>query len=112
VRPHHEVAEPSRVAVSHGPLGLRDNLSLLLDVVDDETKIIPGHGPLATKAERQRYHDYVAATIAHIEAEKSAGKSLEEVLEAGLPEEFAPYGNGPLTPESLWIQYVWASLED
>ncbi len=84
----------------------------LLEIVDDETKIIPGHGPLATKADLQRYHDYVAETIAHVEGQKSAGKSLEEVQEAGLPEKYAPYGNGPRSPEPVWIGYVWASLDD
>ena len=98
--------------VGGSALGLRDNMAQLLKIVDDETKIIPGHGPLATKAELQRYHDYVAETIAHIEGEKNAGKSLEEVQEAGLPEKYAPYGNGPLSPEPVWIGYVWASLDD
>ena len=98
--------------VGGSALGLRDNMAQLLEIVDDETKIIPGHGPLATKADLQKYHDYVTETIAHIEGQKSAGKSLEEVQEAGLPEKYEPYGNGPLSPEPVWIGYVWASLDD
>ncbi len=98
--------------VGGSALGLRDNMAQLLEIVDDETKIIPGHGPLATKADLQKYHDYVAETIDYIEGQKSAGKSLEEVQEAGLPEKYAPYGNGPLSPAPVWIGYVWASLDD
>ncbi len=98
--------------VGGSALGLRDNMAQLLEIVDVETQIIPGHGPLATKGDLQKYHDYVAETIAHIEGEKNAGKSLEEVQEAGLPEKYAPYGNGPLSPEPVWIGYVWASLDD
>ena len=98
--------------VGGSALGLRDNMAKLLEIVDDETKIIPGHGPLATKADLQRYHDYVAETIDHIDKQKSAGKSLEDVQKDGLPEKFAPYGNGPLSPEPVWIGYVWASLDD
>ncbi len=98
--------------VGGSALGLRDNMAQLLEIVDDETKIIPGHGPLATKADLQRYHDYVAETIDHIDKQKSAGKSLEDVRKDGLPEKFAPYGNGPLSPEPVWIGYVWASLDD
>ena len=98
--------------VGGSALGLRDNMAQLLEIVDDETKIIPGHGPLATKADLQKYHDYVAETIDYIEGQKSADKSLEEVQEAGLPEKYAPYGNGPLSPEPVWIGYVWASLDD
>ena len=98
--------------VGGSALGLRDNMAQLLEIVDGETKIIPGHGPLATKADLQKYHDYVAETIDYIEGQKSAGKSLEEVQEAGLPEKYEPYGNGPLSPEPVWIGYVWASLDD
>ena len=98
--------------VGGSALGLRDNMAKLLEIVDDETQIIPGHGPLATKADLQRYHDYVAETIDHIDKQKSAGKSLEDVQKDGLPEKFAPYGNGPLSPEPVWIGYVWASLDD
>ena len=98
--------------VGGSALGLRDNMAQLLEIVDDETKIIPGHGPLATKADLQRYHDYVAETIDHIDKQKGAGKSLEDVRKDGLPEKFAPYGNGPLSPEPVWIGYVWASLDD
>ncbi len=98
--------------VGGSALGLRDNMAQLLDIVDDETKIIPGHGPLATKVDLQRYHDYVAETIDFIHRQKSAGKSLEDVQKDGLPEKYAPYGNGPLSPEAVWIGYVWASLDD
>ncbi len=98
--------------VGGSALGLRDNMARLLEIVDDETKIIPGHGPLATKADLQKYHDYVAETIDHIDRQKRAGKSLEDVQKDGLPEKYAPYGNGPLSPEPVWIGYVWASLDD
>ncbi len=98
--------------VGGSALGLRDNMAQLLEMVDDETKIIPGHGPLATRADLQKYHDYVAETISFIKGQKAAGRSLEQVRKGGLPEEFAPYGNSPLSPEPVWIQYVWASLDD
>ena len=98
--------------VGGSALGLRDNMAQLLEIVDDETKIIPGHGPLATKADLKKYHGFVSETIDHIDRQKSAGKSLEDVQKDGLPEKYAPYGNGPLSPEPVWIAYVWASLDD
>lgn len=98
--------------VGGSALGLRDNMAQLLNIVDDETKIIPGHGPLATKADLQKYHDYVAETIDYIDQQKTAGKSIEDIQKDGLPEKYAPYGNGPLSPEPVWIGYVWASLDD
>lgn len=90
--------------------GLRDNIAALLDIVDDETKIIPGHGPLARKSDLENYHALIAGTIAHIESAKAAGKSLEEIQAAGLPEKFA--GNTGFMPEALWIGFVFASIDD
>ena len=90
--------------------GLRDNIASLLEIIDDETTIIPGHGPLATKADLQWFHDVVAETIAHIEDEKRAGKTLEQIQGAGLPEAYEEVGSG-FIPEAAWIQAVYTSLD-
>lgn len=96
--------------VGGSALGLRDNIADVLEMIDDDTQIIPGHGPVATKADLERYHDQVAASIAHIEAAKQSGQTLTEIQDAGLPDRFAGY-DGFMT-ESAWIQFVFASLED
>lgn len=90
--------------------GLRDNMAKLLEIIDDETTIIPGHGPLARKADLQWFHDVVAETIAHIEGEKRAGKTVEQIQEAGLPEAYEEVGSG-FIPEAAWIQAVYTSLD-
>ena len=91
--------------------GLRDNLTQILELIDDETRIIPGHGPLATKKDLIGFHDLVSRTIEHVEGEKKAGRSLEEIQSAGLPAEFESYGGG-FIPEDGWIQFVFSSLDD
>ena len=90
--------------------GLRNNIARLLAIIDDDTTIVPGHGPLATKADLQWFHDVVAETIAYIEAEKHAGRTVEEIQAAGLPEEYEEVGEG-FIPEEAWIQAVYTSLE-
>ena len=90
--------------------GLRNNMARLLAIIDDETTIIPGHGPLASKADLQWFHDVVAETIAHVEAEKHAGKTAEEIQAAGLPEEYEEVGEG-FIPEAAWIEAVYTSLD-
>lgn len=97
--------------VGGSALGLRDNIAELLNIVDDETKIIPGHGPLASKADLQWFHDLVAQTIEYIEGAKRAGKTLEEIQNSGLPQKFEAAGKSGFIPESVWIQSVYASLE-
>ena len=90
--------------------GLRDNMAKLLAIIDDETTIIPGHGPLARKADLQWFHDVVAETIAHIEGEKRAGKTVEQIQDAGLPKAYEEVGSG-FIPEAAWIQAVYTSLD-
>ena len=96
--------------VGGSALGLRDNIAEILGMIDGQTKVIPGHGPIATKAELQFYHDQVAESIEFIEDARDSGKSLEAIQADGLPAKFSGYDG--FQSESAWIQYVYASLEN
>lgn len=50
-----------------------------LALANDQTKIIPGHGVVATKADLQNHRNMVATVIAKIEAGIKAGKTLEQI---------------------------------
>ncbi len=50
-----------------------------LAIANDQTKIIPGHGPVATKADLQNYRNMVAEIITKVEDGKKAGKTLEQI---------------------------------
>ncbi len=51
----------------------------VLAMADDQTKIIPGHGPVASKADLQQYRDMVAQIVSRVEAGIAAGKALEQI---------------------------------
>lgn len=51
-----------------------------LTLADANTKVIPGHGPLSTKADMQAYRDALQAFQTSIAAEHKAGKTLEQIL--------------------------------
>ena len=90
---------------------IRDsNIGALLDLIDDETKIIPGHGPLATKADLKAFHSIVSDSISVVQAFKEQGKSLDEIQQAGLPKKFE--GVVGFMPAGLWVQFVFDSLND
>jgi glyoxylase-like metal-dependent hydrolase (beta-lactamase superfamily II) len=90
--------------------GLRDNIAAMLAMIDDDTKVMPGHGPVTTKTELQAYHDRIAATIDIVETQMLAGKSLNEIQETGLPEEYSKFTGFMTIP--TWIQQVFSSLVD
>ena len=50
-----------------------------LAIADDRTKIIPGHGVIATKADLQKHRDMVAGVIAKIESGIKQGKTLDQI---------------------------------
>jgi len=54
----------------------------LLSIADDETQIIPGHGPLANKADLQAAVDMLIDAQGLVKALVDDGQSLEEVQEA------------------------------
>jgi cyclase len=93
--------------VGGSALGLRNNIARLLELVDDGTRIIPGHGPLASKADLKWYYDLVAESIEYITSEKRAGKSVQAIQSGGLPEKFA--GATGFMPANQWIEFVYSS---
>lgn len=62
-----------------GMIGAADRL---LAAGDEKTKYIPGHGPLATKADVKAYRDMLAASRDAIVPLVKAGKTLDEVKAA------------------------------
>jgi cyclase len=54
----------------------------LLKVANDNTKIVPGHGPLATKAQLVEFRNVLATARDRIRKSYDEGKSEQEVLAA------------------------------
>lgn len=52
------------------------------EMADDQTKIIPGHGPLASKADLAAAIDMLVDAKARVKTMVDAGKSLDEILAA------------------------------
>jgi len=59
-----------------------------LSIVNDETRIIPGHGPVSDSRGLTAYRDMLATVRGRVAEMKAAGKSLEEVQEENPAAEF------------------------
>jgi glyoxylase-like metal-dependent hydrolase (beta-lactamase superfamily II) len=69
-----------------------------LAVADDNTKIIPGHGPLGSKADLKRSHDMLSAIRDKVAALKAAGASEQEAIAKKPTAEFdAAWAKGFIT---------------
>lgn len=81
-----------------------------LEVSDEDTQIIPGHGPMSNRAELQNFRDMLHTIRERVRELKNAGKSLEEVQETGVSGEWdEEYGGTFITPAML-AQAIYESL--
>jgi cyclase len=80
-----------------------------LQITDDTSKIIPGHGPLSNKAELREYRAMLGKIYANVAAMVKAKKTLSQVVAAKPTREFdARWGNGFLKPDQF-AEIVYAS---
>ena len=71
----------------------------VLQFSSERTRIIPGHGPLARRADLQAYRDMLAKVSGRVGEQVRAGRSLEEVQAAKPTADFdAVWGKGFLNP--------------
>jgi len=88
--------------------GYLSNLEKALSWIDDDTSVIPGHGPLGTKAELLAFYNVVKDTSTTIRVMKSQQMSVEEAVAEGLSDEYESWGQGFIN-EQRWIETVYAS---
>jgi glyoxylase-like metal-dependent hydrolase (beta-lactamase superfamily II) len=99
--------DPSSGGSVDGVVGAADKV---LAMVNDQTKIIPGHGPLASRATLREFRDMLATVRDRIRAQVTAGKSLAEIQASAPTKDFdAKWGGGFLKPDQF-VAIVHATL--
>ena len=88
---------------SHGSVdGVIKAARHILDIINDDTKVIPGHGPLSNKAELTVYVEMLVSLRAKMSTYIAKGKTLEEIKKIGLSKDFDPkWGGGFLSPDKF-----------
>ena len=82
----------------------------LLTLVDDKTKIVPGHGPLGDKAALTKYRDMLATIATRVEKLKSSGDTVDQVIAAKPSANFdVTWGKGTIDPDTF-ITLVYNTL--
>ena len=90
--------------------GMIKAVETVLVMADDRTKIIPGHGPLAGKADLARFHKMLLTVQERAMAAKSAGKTVEEWAASNpFADLEAEWGKGFLKAP-LFAQVVYGAL--
>ena len=83
----------------------------VLQVAGEGTRIIPGHGPLASRADLSAYRDMLATVSARVRDQLRAGRSLEQVLESRPTAEFdAVWGKGFLNSQRF-VEMLYKGMQ-
>jgi cyclase len=85
------------------------HIDQLAESLPANSKIIPGHGPLATLDDLRTYRHMLQQTLSTVRAGIAAGKSLGQIQAEGLPEQWAEWA-WPYVPARRWLQIVYWSL--
>jgi glyoxylase-like metal-dependent hydrolase (beta-lactamase superfamily II) len=81
-----------------------------LQMANDRTKIVPGHGPLGDRAALQKYRTVIATIRDRVRAQKAKGATLEQVQATTPTAEFdADWGKGRMTPNDF-VALVFAGV--
>ena len=88
--------------------GYLSNLEKVLSWIAEDTAVIPGHGPLGTKADLLNFYNVIKDTSTEIRVKKSQRMSKEEIVAAGLGEQYQSWGQGFIN-EGRWIETVFDS---
>jgi len=73
--------------------GMIASHSKALELIDDETKVIPGHGALTTKAGLIKTQDMLKTVEKRVKAEVARGATLEDILKKDLLADYAEYSS-------------------
>ena len=82
----------------------------ILALTDAESKIIPGHGPLGSREDLQRYRDMLSIAYERLLGLKNQGMSVEDAIaKAPLKDLEADWGGGIFTADK-WIGIVYPAV--
>ena len=84
---------------------------MALGIIDDNTKIIPGHGRVATKNDLQRYKEVISKLRERVVKARADGNSLEQTKKLGLSKEWdETHGQGFINADRI-IEFIYKSAD-
>ena len=86
--------------------GYIENTRSLIAMLNEQTKVIPGHGQLTDKAGVQLSLDMMQATLAIVQGYKAAGMTEQQAVEKGLGEQWKSWHWNFITEEK-WIRTLY-----
>jgi len=90
--------------------GMIAGATKLLAVADNNTKIVPGHGPLGNKADLMKFRDMLTTVRDRLQKMKSASKTMDEAVAAKPLDDLDPVWGKGLFNSDTFIQIAYPAL--
>ncbi len=87
--------------------GMIRNSAAILKVVDSNTKIVPGHGPLGSKADLQQSHDMLADANEQVSKLIQQGKGLDGLIAAQPTKKYDTQWGGGFMKPADWLRMMY-----
>ena len=79
-------------------------------MADNNTKIVPSHGPLGNKTDLARYRDMLVVARDRVQKLKAAGKSSDEIIASKPLADLDPVWGHSMLSSELFVQMVYLAL--
>lgn len=90
--------------------GMIAGATKLLTVADNNTKIVPGHGPLGDKADLMKYRSMLVTVRERLQKLKSSGKAVKEAIASKPLDDLDPVWGKGLFNSDTFIQIAYPAL--
>ena len=98
------------VSTGGGIDGMIRAVAVILETVDDDTQILPGHGALSNRAELRDYWEMLITARLRMRELIAEGKSKEEIVAAKPTADLdAKWGGGFMEPD-VWVGIVYDGM--
>jgi cyclase len=98
------------VASGGSLLGMIENVQKAMATLPDDVKVIPGHGPLSTKADVKKFTDMLSDCVALVRAARKQGKTVEQAKGANVLAKYDGLGQGFVKTASF-IELIYNELD-
>ena len=91
--------------------GVIAGVDKMLERIYDDTRVIPGRGPLGKKTDLKAYRDMLVAVYERMTQLIKEGKNIDEIVAAKPTADYdAKWGGGLLKPDR-WVRNVYAGMQ-
>ncbi len=91
--------------------GLIANVTMALGIVDESTKIIPGHGSVSSRADLENYKNVLITLRERVKKARDDGNSLEETQKLSLSKEWdATHGQDFINADKI-VEFIYKSAD-